>query len=74
MSDLFISPFHPAWRKQDVVSPLTPAQASSKELPSIDWQKTSKELTPELIIYDRFGRTKEYRHDHMVATCFIIGK
>jgi hypothetical protein len=74
MSDLFISPFHPAYRKPDVVSPLTPAQASSKEHPSIDWQKPSKGLTPELIIYDRFGRTKEYRHDHMGAICFIIGK
>jgi hypothetical protein len=73
MSDLFISPFHPAWRKPDVVSPLTPAQASSKEQPSIDWQKPSKGSMPDLTVYDRLGRVKEYRHDHMGTVCFIIG-
>jgi len=73
MSDLFISPFHPAWRKPDVVSPLTPAQASSKEQPSTDWQKPSKGSTPDLTVYDRLGRVKEYRHDNMGTVCFIIG-
>jgi len=68
MSDLFISPFHPAYRKPDVVCPVTPSQAQSKELP-ID----SKKSTMVLEIYDRLGRVKEYRHGHMGTVCFIIG-
>ncbi len=67
MSDLFISPFHPAYRKPDVVSPVTPSQAQSKELP-ID----SKKSTITLEIYDRLGRVKEYRYGHMGTVCFII--
>jgi hypothetical protein len=74
MSDLFISPFHPAWRKPDVVSPLTPTQVSSKEHPFIDWHKPSKESMPDLTVYDKLGRVKEYRHGHVGVVCFIIGR
>ena len=68
MSDLFISPFHPAHRKPDVVSPVTPSQAQSKELP-ID----SKKSTIVLETYDRLARVKEYRHAHMGTICYIVG-
>lgn len=67
MSDLFISPFHPAYRKPDVVCPVTPSQAQSKELP-ID----SKKSTMVLEIYDRLGRVEEYRHGHMGTVCYIV--
>ena len=55
MSDLFISPFHVAYRKPDVVSPVTPSQANMKELPYIDWQKQSKEYKIESITYSYQG-------------------
>lgn len=55
MSDLFISPFHPAYRKPDVVSPVTPAQANTKELPYIDWQKQSNEYIVESVTYSYNG-------------------
>jgi len=56
MSDLFISPFHPAYRKPDVVSPVTPAQMNSKEHPYIDWQKQSSQYKIESITYNYMGR------------------
>jgi hypothetical protein len=56
MSDLFISPFHPAYRKLDLVSPVTPYQASTKELPFIDWHKQSNQYKVESMTYDNTGR------------------
>jgi hypothetical protein len=73
MSGVFISPFHPAFRKPDCVSPVTPAQASSKEHPSIDWQKPSKGSIEGLQVYDKHANVKEYRDDHMGTVCFILG-
>ena len=61
MSDLFISPFHVAYRKPDVVSPVTPSQANMKELPYIDWQKQSKEYKIESITYNNSGKVIEIK-------------
>lgn len=61
MSDLFISPFHPAYRKPDVWCPVTEYQQKSKELPYIDWQKLSNQYKVESITYNNSGKMVEIK-------------
>ena len=60
MSDLFISPFHPANRKPDLVCPITPYQQKSNELPALDTQTT-------ITFYTKTGQIKEYPRGNLGA-------
>jgi len=63
VSDLFISPFHPVYRKPDAWCPVTEYQQKSKELPYINWQRLSNQYTIESITYGKNAQVIETKNN-----------